>query len=563
MKKKIQRFFPLIVAAFALLLLMQCTKENLVEPVDPFESQKLDPDAVEIQMGTGPNAIMLKTNKSNVIQTNYGMRIKGSLYVENPMYGDIRLSNGDFDLTKDANGNYVTNLTGTALPELPHEGLLSKLNMLGLSATSLGIKKGSDFDTGAFGWPVDNDRYYFYFENGSPLSAEISKSSLVNIKKFAIDPLDPYFFTSCDFNGTKLGDLSDVGLAISAQGFIPFTPIIPDYGVPSFNGNIYLSGSIPIGKYPVTFHGEAVVGFNTKNPKTDDFFNGTTSPFQAGFNGKATFDNKALDWLNVEVVLGSACLYLNVDNSGNTELDFVGQREMPPTTVSDFLNQIIGKDWNFLDYLVPISQKETLYGTIGNELSNWKLGFKMESSLNIPNYGSINMGSAELEINSNSMYFAGEAPVAVFGHVGVKGYANKNGDFELTGYNHIGLNASKGALSLSFNMSMDVTVKHVSGTFTFEGDVKLGGKACVSIGKIDICAGFTIHASVTVSSNGNFKVCFSIGVGKLGFDVCLSYTKSSAVAAGYIQEMTYNEIPLEQVPLQNRFNAVEYPNAEK
>ena len=101
------------------------------------------------------------------------------------------------------------------------------------------------------------------------------------------------------------------------------------------------------------------------------------------------------------------------------------------------------------------------------------------------------------------------------------------------------------------------------GVFKFSGKIKLSGEACVSIGKIDICAGFTIRGSVSISSDGEFEVCFSIGIGKLGFDVCISYHRSSVRDDDFVQTMTYKEIPIEQVPIENRFEPDNLTQAQK
>lgn len=562
MKTKHKQYLSIAAISLAILFLMQCTKENFVEPVDPFEVQKLGPNPETFLLGSGNNALLLKANKNSVIQTEFGYRIQGSIYIENSKYGDIRLTNGSFDLKKDGTGNYYSDITGLGVAELPREGLLKKLNLEGMPFASIVFKKGSEFETGPFGWPVDPDRYYFYYENDEPFSARITSSKLQNIKKVAIDPLDPYYFTSCDFNGTKLGDITDVGLAVSAQGFIPFEPLVTSYTIPKFKGHLYLSGTIPLGKYPLAFSGEAVLALGSSSSNYDSFFGGRNADFQMGLNGKVTLDHEALDWLDVEIILGSASLHLAYEQGGNTRLKFVGERQMPPSSPSDFLYEVIGQDWDFLDYLVPVEQKETFYGTIGTELSEWELGFKSESKLNILGH-EIDMGHTALEVTSSSLHFSGEAVVAGLSRVGVKGYAERNGNFELTGYARNGLSASKGPLSLDYELSAEVSLKHVDGTFTFTGKIKLHGEACVDLELFDVCAGFTIRASVEISSNGNFRVCFSIGVGDLGFDVCLNYTRSSIHSDDFIQTMTYNEIPIEQVPLENRFEPTDTSAATK
>jgi hypothetical protein len=539
-----------------------CQKENFVEPIDPFEYQQLNANPSIIKIGEGANALTLKTNPANVIQTENGIRVKGSLYVANSKYGDMPLTTGDFELIKSEGTTSYKTLTGFSKIDIPHEGLLKGLQMVGLDAAPFGFKKGSEFELGAFNWPVNSDRYYFYYENDNPIQANITKSAINNIKKIAIDPTDPFTFFTCDLNGTKLGDISDAGLAFSAQGLIPFKPAVSLGGIKGFQGQLYLTGKIPLKQYPLGFTGEACLSFGSGNNSSDKFFAGEESTFILGLNGKLTLENEALDWLKVDVVLGKATIVLNVKESGTTELKFAGEREFPPTTPSDFLEQIIGKDWNFLDYLVPIETKETFYGTIGTKLSEWKLGFKSESRLkNLPGGIELDMGKTQLEISSSHMYFLGEAAVAGLNRIGVEGYADKNGNFKLTGYGKSHLHSRVGKLSIGYNLGMSVTIELHDNTFTFRGQFSFRGEACVTIADHDYCASISVGGSTTISSNGSFEICFEIGIGKLGFDVCINFERNSSVKEGYTQTMRVNEIPIERVPLQNRFPVQECTGA--
>ncbi len=551
---------------FAVTAWFGCRKENFVEPPDPFASQELEADPDVIVLGQGSNALKLKTNHANVFQTKDGLRIKGTLYVENNKYGDMPFSTGDFELIKDSTGKFFKNITGFSRVELPQEGLLKGLQMVGMPTSNLGFKKGSDFNLGAFNWPVDPDRYYFYYENddSNPFQADITRSKLKDIKKIAIDPTDPFTFFTCNFNGTRLGDLSDVGMAVSAQGLIPFTPLVSFGDVKGFKGNLYFTGTFPVGTYPVSLTGEAVLAFNSGDPEGyKKFFSGRATDFTFGLNGEATFDNKALDWLNEKVVLGQATLVLDENGASDTDLKFAGIRQFPPSTVSDFLNDIIGKDWNFLDYLVPVEQKETFYGTIGTKLSDWKMGFKIESSLNLPGNIHLDMGKSQLELTSSKMYFMGEAVVGGFNRVGVEGYAQRNGDFKLTGYQESSFDASWHKLSIGYSLGMTVTVQYISGTFTFKGNFKFRGRACISIVKHNYCANISFSGSTSISSDGSFEITFSVGVGPVGFDVHINFKRNNSVAgqAAFVQTMTYTQIPLSQVPESMRFPAEESVDA--
>ncbi len=563
MSAKSKNILVLIFLIAPLLFFAGCTKENFVEPIDPFQAKPLQPDAPQFQLGTGTNALILKANKENIAsETDSLVRIKGALFVENSKYGDIRLSNGDFELINSGNSgdNIFNNFRGYAVLNIPQEGFFQYLNFPEMIAMPIGLKKGSEFETESFNWPVNEDRYYFYYENPNPFPINISSSKLENIKKIAIDPTDPYFFASGDIEGTKLGDLSDVGFAFSAQGLIPFSPLVSLKKMPieGFYGNIYLSGTIPIGDYPVSVSAEGVLKFTSDEmDDAKNFFEGRNSDFALGLNGQVNFDNEALDWMGIEVVLGQATLVFAMDRSGKTLLKFAGIREDPPMSVSDFLKSIITKDYDFLDYLAPYQTKEVFYGSIGNELSDWKMGFKFESKLNLPNDFSIDMGHVYLYLDPTIMNFEGEVVLAGFSHIGMKGTVEMNGNFALTGYAKAGFSASYKALSLSFQLGVDVTLAHRDGVVSFEGNFTMSGKASLDIKVGTLTASFTIHGSCKIASDGSFKLCFSIGIGDFGFDVCLSFNAQQAKIQGknYHPEMHYKEIPLEQVPIQNRFPA--------
>ena len=431
--------------------------------------------------------------------------------------------------------------------------MLQNIEIPGLTAAPIGFKKGSELED----WPLNDDRYYFYYENLNPLPVNITSSSLENITKIAIDPTDPYFFIMGDISGTPLGDISDAGIAISAQGLIPFTPkaSINEFKMDSFYGNLYITGNVPLGKYPASFTGETVLSFNSKNNEDSDlFFAGKSSDFILGLNGTVLFTHDSFDWMGIDVELGNATLQYSMEKSGNTNLRFIAKREEPK--VSDFVKDVIGKDYNFLDYLSPYETEMAFYGAIGNDLDDWEMGFKIKTSFKIPKvkdgHYNIDMGHSYLQLSSKRMFYWGEAVLAGFSRIGVKGEINlENGNFKLTGYSKHGFNANVGKLSIGYSLAMDVTLEHKNKVVSFEAKVKLKGKACW--GKL--CARISIKANVKISSNGNYRVCFSVGIGKIGFDVCI---KEKRLANDQFESiMTYNEIPLEFVPVQNRFEAYE------
>ncbi len=422
-----------------------------------------------------------------------------------------------------------------------------------MPAAMIGFKKGSEFETGAFEWPVNPDRYYFYYEVPDGFDAGILQMWMSGIKRVAIDPTDPLFYVYCDFGLTGLGPLQDIGMGFSAQGLITYQPLVDYYSIPSFTGNLYFRAAISLEEIPVVISGETVLAFKTPETDAFAFFNGENASYKFGSNARLTFDSSVLDFLNIEIVLGEASVYYDINTQQESVIKWAGIREVPSSTPSDFLYQVIGQDWDFLDYLQITELREIFYGTISSDLSNWELGFKSNTWLNIGNYR-IDMGSMYLEFTTDHLFFGGSMRLAGFGRAAIDGSVYMNGNFEFKGTVSSGFSASSGGLSIGYDLRIEVTFKHTDGVVTLKGKARLSGEACAGL----ICVGFGINTTITISSEGSFEICFSIGVGAIGYDVCINF--NSVMINGresYTQTMTAIEIPLEQVPLENRFSVNE------
>jgi hypothetical protein len=566
MKKRATQLLNIMCGVIILLITTTCTKENFNEPPDPFAPQKLETDPRVFQLGEGSDAIILKTNHDNVENIDGGVRLKGSLFVENGTYGDIRLTNGDVELLlKDGSTDVYEKFDSYCLFKLPSEGVFNGLELLNFPSGNMFYKKGSEFETGAFEWPVNTNRYYFYYENPDPLEGAIYSGTFSKLNKVAIDPKDPFVYFSCNLEGTPLGFIEEAGVAMSAQGLIPFEPAVTSYKIPYFEGHLYISASIPLKKFPVTIQGETVLAFDKNDESSSsDFFENKNSAFTMGLNGRALFTPEQLDWLPFDLELGRTSLFLNVEKSGSTTLMFVGERQSPPKTPGEFINDIVGQDWEFMKYLnFGTQSKETIYGTLGTNHSDWEIGFKHESHLAVGGFN-IKMAELDLEVSPEHLYFLAEVRVGPISDVGVSGEVERNGNFKFTGSAHTGFKiGSDGnfSLYLSFDMGVDVLLEHVNSVVTFEGDIYFEGKACVNIkGLPDPCISASFGVGVSIKSSGEIRVCFKIGIGDFGFNVCRTMGGKYDLQKGTAYEETIvTSIPIEDVPIENRF-PIEYFN---
>ncbi len=538
----------------ALVIVSGCRKENFVEPPDPFEPATLDPEHEAITLGEGSNALTLLVNNNSFKEKGNKAQISGSFFVHNEFFGDLRVFSGDFQLTKNESGNFI-DFNGFGRLEFPNEGPFSALGIEGIVGRKIGFQKGGEFDLDDFPWPVNPDRYYFYVDTEEGFDAKIHETKLKGIKRIALDPTDPYLFVNAvvEKKGEEVGEF---GVAFSAQKKIPFYPVVTEYTLSPFLGEFYLSGEVPVKRFSVTLWGEAVFSFG--EGAADSYFSGENSVYTMGANGKVLLDNEALDWLDIDVELGRASLELDVHDDGYTQLKFVGLREDPPMTPSEFMDEIIGASWDFVDNLYPYEQKEIFYGTLGSNPDEWEIGFDIDSRMKILDYD-IDMGNIHLYVTSHSLEFAGSMPVNVIGRIGVSGNVRDNGEFSFSGYGSAGFDVSAGPLSLHGSIGMNLSLAYADATLTITGRVHLNGGACAEILGAEVCVDFGIDAWTTIRSDGYFEVCFSIGIDGVGFDVCLEFKKEN-MNGNEIEfvEMTQRQIPIEQVPVENRFYSENY-----
>jgi hypothetical protein len=207
-----------------------------------------------------------------------------------------------------------------------------------------------------------------------------------------------------------------------------------------------------------------------------------------------------------------------------------------------------------LDYLSPVDTKETFYLSMGSDVNDWMLGFKFTSQLNLPNGYSIDLGHMYLHVDPSQMKLDAMISIAGFSRVGFQGEVHTNGNFSLYGYTSAGFSASSGPLSISFNLSISALLKYWDGTTTFRADGHLSGHVACHCWLFTIRAGLSLDVSLSINSNGSFTVCFTIGIAGHGFHICLDYKAQMAQMMGdkFQPEMHYVEIPIEQVPIQNR-----------
>jgi hypothetical protein len=118
-----------------------------------------------------------------------------------------------------------------------------------------------------------------------------------------LDPFDPFVFASGSLLGLDgVGKLEDLGIGISAQGLIPFHATTTEglkQGMDDFKGALYLSGSIPLGRLPITVTGETVLDIDpTADGRPLSALD--QAGFQLGVNGEVDLTADFLDVLSFD-----------------------------------------------------------------------------------------------------------------------------------------------------------------------------------------------------------------------------------------------------------------------
>lgn len=586
-------------AALILMLAWACQTENFTEPPDPFEVQRLEDGNVAFQFGEGPGSFRIRTNAQNVTVTDKGnIRIRGTLFADRSNQAPVKFSQGDFILIKNAepsmksahidgigdvplsHGSFkMLTATGEEYTEftafggyseftIPQVGILQEATVDQPEGTNILFAKGSDLPEG---FPVNSDRTYYYFYYDDLVSFALGQAPFM-IDRMAIDPDDPYLYVHANAMSIPgLESLEDGGFAVSVQGNIPFIPQESlSFGrVESFDyGNLLLQGSInlqSVFKVPIVIaDATCVIGFgNLENGV--NFFNGADVPMMMGLQGG--FVLAVHDLANF--TLGEAAVSLRIAGYSDFEFSWAGWitneiRVLEP--IEELLGfNTEGSAWDFFQIPGQVNEMKT-WGTIGTDPGNWAFGFESQSYLNIPNIMKFDMGGITFDLSPSNLDLYCRMRIGGFGFVNFGGYIHDDGAF--------GIEAHAGS-DVSFDLKiLEIECGYRVG-FDFDANVNgdwsfcLDGKAYLDISlgepffvahpelieyrhpdgrplKLEISVGI----DACLNNDGKFKGKVSFSFLKIGYSFKFSFSLNSAESNPLYD---FQEIPYEEVPLENRF----------
>ncbi|MCD6332917.1 MAG: hypothetical protein J7L89_06555, partial [Bacteroidales bacterium] len=448
-----------------------CLKHEFTEPPDPFEQQRLEEGYATFEFGSGENKVTILTNKDNVTPTDKGnIRIRGTIFAgrnslipvrigqgdyilvkhltggQKTVYlnghGDIPLSKGSFKMLKNNHSGFESfeGFGGYSEFTLPKVGITQYLEIPTADGSPTGFALGSELED----FPVNPDRYYFYFYYGDQADFVLSQSSFM-VDKMALDPDDPYFYVHASALSIPVLDaVEDGGFAVSVQGMIPFdVPSSLSFGkVESFNfGNIMLQASINLEsvlEVPLVIQdATTVIGFGNLTDGVN-FFNDMQVPMTIGIYGSFVVDIGGI----VEWQVGEAAVSLRYGGPNDFKFSYAGVFDNDMSILSAIEDLTgIKADVSAFDFIQPPQQvmKIVAYGSIGSNINDWEVGMKSQSYMEFPHIMTIDLGGVDFEINPDHLYYNCRMPIAIFGHIGLAGEINKNGSFWLKAYSHAGV----------------------------------------------------------------------------------------------------------------------------
>ncbi len=312
----------------------------------------------------------------------------------------------------------IERLRGTAQVPFPDMGILADAEIGTPVIADVGLDYGSNLaDLEA---PLVDDRQYLFFKFSAGFEASVGpigfKAPGGQSVTFVLDPQDPFFFLTGSLPGlSEIAGVEDLGIAMSLQGLIPFTPqttwgIGDDIG--NFDANLYLQGVIPFARLPLNLDGSLVVDVDA-NDDGNTLFNSLAPDVEYGGNGELNVGIDFLKFFSFGFNLGSASLGIKI-TSGEQNAYFSGMLE-PDTS---FLPQEV----------VPIRPSTTvnMAGLISDNIAKSFLRAEGEFRLDASSLGhlvgvnlnDLNTTNAKFSADRNGIRLTGITRTSIYPGVG-------------------------------------------------------------------------------------------------------------------------------------------------
>lgn len=230
----------------------------------------------------GEKPVVFRAANDAVTKLADGFEVHGALVLDTPV-GPLSFGSAEviFEWGPDHSIGLAKVHGAVDLP-FPAAGALAGVEMSSLARGQIGYDLGANI--AGIEAPIAMDRHFLYVdaEAGFSASAGIVTFSAPNGRalRALLDPTDPSLFFKGNVAGmNRFGNVEDLAVGVSARGQIPFTPKVTwgiEDQVKAQKGHLYVAGSIPLSRYPLTIDGEIVVNVDPDNTGKPAFSNAPT-----------------------------------------------------------------------------------------------------------------------------------------------------------------------------------------------------------------------------------------------------------------------------------------------
>ncbi len=285
-----------------------CGEDQVDEDGNPLEEPADFRTFIVDALSETPMVFRAKSN--TVIDTPSGTHIEGTLLVSTPV-GHLKMAEASVDLDLvPGTSDEVDRIVGSAGIPFPSVGAMSACEMDEVARANLGLDYGSNLEE--LGAPLALDRRYLFFQFNAGLAAQCGPISIEapgGVSALAVlDPSDPMMYLEGSLLGLgAIGPIDNVGLGISAQGLMPFTPthVLTEVegleGLGDFDGHIFIKGSGSVYN-SLSIDGEMMLSFNEDGGSTETL----GQSLQIGANGAVGVSVDFLELMNFGFGLGDA-----------------------------------------------------------------------------------------------------------------------------------------------------------------------------------------------------------------------------------------------------------------
>lgn len=295
------------------------------------------------------------------------------------------------------------------------------------------------------------------------------------------------FYIGGDFLNLPLGPIEAGALGVSLDGDLAYTGNIELYDGEEWfeptvdGGHLYLAGTIPIGRYPASIDGRAVVDYD--GDANHDYILAAEGVVNLGYS---------LGPVSICVPVGDGALMVEGGDDG--ALFVAGSTQDP--------QWFAGTPLSFLDG----GKRQQVYAHFdlnNGDVDDFTIGFSQQNAT----MAGFNVDDVSGQLSADGIRVGGTMSIPGLGSAQVEGAVSANGDFELSG---------AAELSIAGLQFADATATVDNDGVFVQGDIRIGETTVTVSGDINSNGTFSLAGSGTIAYQGMQLTSTSITVTQNG-----------------------------------------------